>query len=259
MCDDGHKDYLLDEYKEIGINWRYWGDVRWKLLTAFLTLSSVIGAAVFTAPRVTDPVRSVLGLAGIALAALFWVLEERATYYRRAYLHRTLEIEQEWFRAAQQWDPLAREAATPRQYHVTHNPYWTNARSEHVFRFFYALVAWLWAFHIAALAIHAGLWFVVPLSIVSTFTLTVVGWLLGAKLQSNAGSLNERGLTIPRVPRSGGVQGAKEESSAQSVPSRAPPPVSDPAHEPRGRVLPEAGGESDPEDQQHSPPNKAQQ
>ena len=253
MCERGdHRQLLLDEYKEVGVNWRHWGETRWKQLTAFLTISSVLGAAVFTAPRVTDPIRCVLGVAGITLAALFWVLEERATYYRRAYLHRALEIEQEWFRSACGAGAVD-EARTPRQYHVTHNPYWPRVKSEHVFRLFYALVAWLWSFHIAAIVGRGGMVFGSLLPILATFVSSIVGWWLGARLQRSAVMLKERGLTIPRTSASRiAAQDARSQTeSAQSAPAGIDDPV-----DPRRDALQDATREADEEEHQQRHPGK---
>jgi hypothetical protein len=216
MCDKNRRhELLLDEYKEVGINWRYWGEVRWKHLTAFLTVSTLIGAVVYTAPLVTNRVRVFMAVAGLVLAGLFWTLEERATYYRRAYLHRALEIEQEWFCCVDNHKP--EEVCGPRQYHVTRNPYWTRARSEYVFRLFYAVVAFLWALYIAAVAYHTVSVEIASLSLVIVRTAIVSGVKLGVGLQAKADRLNDRGLTIAFQSRTARMESRRNQALSPSA------------------------------------------
>lgn len=85
----------LEEYKEIGVNWRHYGEVRFKQLTVFLTMTGVLGAAAFSEParNQLQDLRLILAAVGFLLTAFFFILEERATYYRRAYMSCAIEIE----------------------------------------------------------------------------------------------------------------------------------------------------------------------
>jgi len=118
MVDEEHqavKEDLRAEYSDCGTNWRYWGDVRFKQLTVFLTANGVLGAGVLSLIRTGDNSASnakasldilslpaqvqvaiyVLGFCGLALCLCFFLLEERATCYRRAYVKHAVRIEKE--------------------------------------------------------------------------------------------------------------------------------------------------------------------
>ena len=257
MCDEGRRQqYLLDEYKEVGTNWRYWGEVRWKQLTAFLTVSTLIGAAVYTAPRATDRVRVTLAIAGVMLAVLFWILEERATYYRRAYLHRALEIEQEWFRWVH--SAASKERQGPRQYHVTHNMYWPHARSEHVFRFFYAMVIWLWALYVAAVAFYTASAALAVFPVAIALVLTCCGFRRGKRLQSKAADLDERGLTVKRLPRDSRSRSSKSVEPESPTTDRRDQPGECVAESGRHSVQ-RPGGRPDPDRDQQSEADSKEQ
>jgi hypothetical protein len=81
--------YAVDEYKEIGTNWRYWGEVRFKQMTVFLSASAALGVAALsntiTASDQLTPRMSLAALGAVVTLA-FLSLDERATYYRRAFM-----------------------------------------------------------------------------------------------------------------------------------------------------------------------------
>ncbi len=119
----------LDEYRELGVNWRYWGDVRFKQMTVYFTATGALIAATFTRdwrtmtmpdstqagptlnPQIVsftlDPRIVALLLAALGLVSTigFHELEERATFYRRAFmscaraLETTLGMPQQQYRS----------------------------------------------------------------------------------------------------------------------------------------------------------------
>jgi hypothetical protein len=137
---------LLDEYKEIGINWRYWGEVRFKQLTVFLSATGVLGAATLStfSNIARQDGRAIIGwmlaILGVVITVLFFFLEERATYYRRAYMSCAKAIE-------------ARTGLS--QYHRAYNP--ISVRSDEVMRFFFATFAALWVAY-SALTVLGSAW-----------------------------------------------------------------------------------------------------
>jgi len=86
---------LVDEYKETGINWRFYGEVRFKQLTVFLTAMAAFGASAFSqiVRNLIPAHRAGIALLAIAVVVAFFVLEERATFYRRAYMRTALDLE----------------------------------------------------------------------------------------------------------------------------------------------------------------------
>lgn len=194
-----------EEYREVGVNWRYWGETRFKQLTVFLTATGVLGAAagaMLDGSRISSlgasagvkpvalaflvtAVRVAFAALGSLVAGLFFVLEERATYYRRSYLHRALELER----------TLKFE-----QYHVSFNPYW-KFRSEHVFRAFFTAVFLIWiCYGVAVTDLHLAVRAtIITLAVVAT----LAAWELGNNLQIKVGveqSYNSRKSTAANRP-----------------------------------------------------------
>ncbi len=131
MCESPEKYVrLLDEYREAGINVRHYGEVRFKQLTVFLSATAGLGAALFSGTVQAQDVtkRWVLGL-GLAVVIAFFVLEERATYYRRAYMYVLLGIERKLEFS---------------QYRQTRNPFWLSSR--YVYRCLFVFIAVAWVF-----------------------------------------------------------------------------------------------------------------
>ncbi len=185
MCDEGRgRQYLLDEYKEVGINWRYWGEVRFKQLTVFLTATGVLGAAVFS--RTLDSaeyafVRLLLAVLGLSISMLFFLLEERATYYRRAYMSCAMALEE--------------TSGTLTQYRRTQNPW--PVRSDTIFRFFFATIAALWITYAAFVtwptpwSAAAGL---------SAVALYLLGWCVAEGYRKQAPQAGTRPLPNASAP-----------------------------------------------------------
>jgi hypothetical protein len=123
--------HVFDEYKEASLNWRYYGEVRFKQLTVFLTATGALGAALFSKASEANPskVKPFIVFLGLAITAAFFVLEERATYYRRAYMYilRSLEGHLEF-----------------RQYACTRNP--LILRSRFVYRGVFSIIAGIWLY-----------------------------------------------------------------------------------------------------------------
>lgn len=137
MVDDYNR--ALDEYKEAGVNWRHWGDARFKQLSVFLAVSAALAAAAFgeLKPGSDDPVQQyalsihvLIGTVGIGLSFLFLILEESATFYRHGYRHRAMRLE---------------ERLKYEQYRSTRNKHRPKFfLSESIFRIFFFSVAGLW-------------------------------------------------------------------------------------------------------------------
>ena len=182
--------YLVEEYREIGINWRYWGEVRFKQLTVFLMAQAIIGGTALSefiplqdGKLKTYPFKLhlLLAIVGVSLTFLFYILEERATFYRRAYLHRAIKLEEK----LRFW-----------QYRVTNNIYWQNLRSEYIFRFFFFGVAMLWILHLSSEIPNKTKY----LLLLVTILIISILWEYGSRLQNKASALYERRSFI-RKPR----------------------------------------------------------
>ncbi|GMV19915.1 MAG: hypothetical protein AMXMBFR56_81390 [Polyangiaceae bacterium] len=173
---------LLDEYREVGINWRYWGDARFKQLTVFLAATGALGTtAVLSAGRALLPAAAV----GMVLVPLFFLMEERATYYRRAFIQRALEIEQQVRRNLPTGDLTFMS-----QYEATHNSYWGTIGSDVVMRLFFASVFLLWV--VSGLSALQVAWPFVALILIGTLAIIVCGWVFGRRLQRHAPLLWQR-------------------------------------------------------------------
>jgi hypothetical protein len=146
---DEQKEYRkrLTEYNEVGVNWRHWGDARLKQVVVYLTAMTVVAAAALSDKLTTDSdVKIALSIIGIAVAVLFAILDERAAYYRRAYLQRAVELEEQlgfW------------------QYRLTSNIYWRPLRSEVVYGVFFIFIAGAWLFYIKSLGFLKGHFYIV--------------------------------------------------------------------------------------------------
>lgn len=162
----------LDEYREIGTNWRYWGDVRFKQMTVYFTATGGLIAAAFsrgwqsttanagssggTAAPVLPLWATALALAtiGIVLTITFLILEERATFYRRAFMSCAKALE----------DTLG---MPQRQYVRTHNP--ISADSGGAYRLLLCVMVGVWLSYLSAMTTNAGWVFVVAMVIAVLF------------------------------------------------------------------------------------------
>lgn len=82
----------LDEYKEVGTNFRHYSDLRFKQLGLFGAIATVIVAA-YASDRVPDAVRRVAPLAGLLATVCFYALDVRANAYRVRYVHIARRLE----------------------------------------------------------------------------------------------------------------------------------------------------------------------
>ena len=84
-------DNLRTEYIEVGANWRFLVDVRFKMLGFFLTLITGLGIA-FTFSE-DDAVRGVIYIAGLVSSFSIWIMELRNRTLYRTILERGVELE----------------------------------------------------------------------------------------------------------------------------------------------------------------------
>lgn len=119
---------LKFEYEQTGENWRYWGQVRFNQLTLFLSAMGALAAATVVADApATVTGRVPIAALGVVLSVVFMILEERATFYRRAYVYRAVAIE----KRLALW-----------QYQSTKTP--GPIKSEHVYRVLFAVIVGMW-------------------------------------------------------------------------------------------------------------------
>ena len=172
---------FLDEYKEIGINWRYWGEVRFKQLTAYLSATAVLGAAVMSEKSVglAGDLRPAFAILGLAITLAFLVLEERATYNRHAYMSCALALETSETQLS--------------EYRRTKNP-WPLA-SDTVYRFLFSSVAtvWLW-FLFGPMAPNSETW-----ALGCGATLLIAMSVIGRRFLDLAARAGTSDLTLPTL------------------------------------------------------------
>lgn len=86
-----------DEYLDASSNARQYITLRFAELTIFMTATGAILAVSFSAVAApTSPLAAVsLKIAGLLVAAVFWVLETRTMVYWRHFVHRAAELEAE--------------------------------------------------------------------------------------------------------------------------------------------------------------------
>ena len=152
------KKLVFEEYKEIGVNWRYWGKVRFRQLAAFLTVTGVLGAGIISnvlAPEDAAPIRALLALMGLLAVFVFFFLEERASWYRRAFMSCALGLEL----------PASGQGIGPTQYLRTKNPWPID--SPQIYRLFFSAVAGTWMSYLALLAFGTHWTVLLPLPVVS--------------------------------------------------------------------------------------------
>jgi len=100
-------------------------------LTLFLTLTGALVVAVLHPSVEQTPFEHACAVLGFIVAVLFFLLEERATYYRRRFVEFAKRIE------------ASRSPTIPPMYHATRNP--CELGSDWIYRIFFAVVAGLWA------------------------------------------------------------------------------------------------------------------
>jgi len=86
-----------DEYLDASANARQYITLRFAELTIFMTATGAILAVSFSAVAapLTREAAVALKLAGLAVAAVFWVLEDRTMAYWRHFVRRAAELEPE--------------------------------------------------------------------------------------------------------------------------------------------------------------------
>ncbi len=83
-----------EEYKDVSENIRYYGSMRFVLLTLFATLSATIMAALFlSATPSLMPTRVVLKILGLVLVIAFGFMDQRASEYWGIFCIRAVELE----------------------------------------------------------------------------------------------------------------------------------------------------------------------
>lgn len=83
-----------EEYKDVSDNIRYYGSLRFVLLTLFATLSATIMAALFlSATPPPMPTRVVLKIIGLVLVIAFGFMDQRASEYWSTFWIRAVELE----------------------------------------------------------------------------------------------------------------------------------------------------------------------
>jgi hypothetical protein len=94
-------EYALEEYKDVSINMRQYGTMRFAQLTLFVAASgALLLAALKPLGEVSGGRRNAVRIGGLILTVIFWILEERSTAYwvlyreRAKYLEKTLGFEQ---------------------------------------------------------------------------------------------------------------------------------------------------------------------
>jgi hypothetical protein len=199
----------MDEYREIGINWRYWGEQRFKQLTAYLTVTGALGAAALSeyigvakgAPSRPWVYRFVIAALGLLATAVFALIDERATYYRRAFMERAKALEAWWkLRAAQNGEYFAW------MYHATNISRWEHRTAALAFRFFFGAIFVMWASYSAESDklqhVHSEL--VVPAAVGIVLLAAWQAHCLQESLKSDKNKLKTR-LGVPQPPTSAGV------------------------------------------------------
>jgi hypothetical protein len=85
---------LLDEYKEINHNVRFYGNMRFAQLTLFSAISAALLTVIFkTEPVLTETIKTALEIGGMISTFVLWVMEERSTGYATKFIHRLQELE----------------------------------------------------------------------------------------------------------------------------------------------------------------------
>jgi len=83
-----------EEYRELNANMRYYANLRFAQLTIFVALTGSLIAALFTKDISVSPLAQfLLKVAGGYIAAMFWIMEERAADYWHHYRKRAVELE----------------------------------------------------------------------------------------------------------------------------------------------------------------------
>jgi len=83
-----------EEYKDLSDNMRLYVNLRFAQLTIFSALTGGLIVVLFSEDNVPSPsAKIVLKVAGIFIAAMFWIMEERAADYWHHFRRRAVELE----------------------------------------------------------------------------------------------------------------------------------------------------------------------
>lgn len=82
---------LLDEYREVGNNLRFYGDMRFKQLGL---ITPVEGGLIGTISQIAE-LKIPFAVIGLVLAFAFLIMEIRSTGYWKRYFKRAMEIEEQ--------------------------------------------------------------------------------------------------------------------------------------------------------------------
>lgn len=95
MSDDINLDFLKTEYTEAGDNWRFLVGLRFRLLTIFVTLVSVLFSGYFFVILNSNYpiIRYLIIVIGIIITISIWILEIRNRDLYRACINRGRDIE----------------------------------------------------------------------------------------------------------------------------------------------------------------------
>lgn len=86
--------FLIEEYKEVGQNMRFYGNLRFAQMSLFSLLSSGLISIVFR-PDNSLPLslKWILKVLGMMLVILFYIIEKRSTKFWEHYRDRALELQ----------------------------------------------------------------------------------------------------------------------------------------------------------------------
>lgn len=83
-----------EEYKDVSSNIRYYGSMRFVLLTLFGTFSATIMAALFLGTTPLNlPAQVILKALGLLLVLVFGIMDQRASEYWGTFWRRAVELE----------------------------------------------------------------------------------------------------------------------------------------------------------------------
>lgn len=83
-----------EEYKDLSDNMRHYANMRFAQLTIFVALTGGLIIVLFSKDAPDSPLaKAILKVAGIFIAAMFWIMEERAADYWHHFRKRAVELE----------------------------------------------------------------------------------------------------------------------------------------------------------------------
>jgi hypothetical protein len=91
----GEHDLSKLEYKDLSDNLRHWNTLRFAELTIFLASTGGLLTVYFRGDPPPAPVGTIIKVAGLVIAAMFWILQERTMMWFFNFLRRARELEAE--------------------------------------------------------------------------------------------------------------------------------------------------------------------